>query len=93
MDNKEKLRITRLLGVGVPLQDIRIGYLGTENGWYPPYCNGTWMDGGLERFIVSLCRERNIELEDTNPYWQQQRGYYHYENREYNISYDVDCSG
>ena len=49
MDNKEKLRITRLLGVGVPLQDIQCGYLGTENGWYKPYANGSWFDGGMER--------------------------------------------
>ena len=50
-----KLELTRKIGL-MGLTDLRklapIGDLGYENGWYSPFGDGSWMNGGMEQAIV-----------------------------------------
>lgn len=90
MTQKDKLRITKLLGVGIKdVRDLHIGNLGTENGWYSPYSNGSWMNGGIERFLLKLCYEQKVPFKEVghscyHDYWAYS---------PYNVGYSVDSSG
>ena len=63
MSKEQKLELTRRIGL-FGLSDLRkiapIGDLDYTNGWYPPFGDGTWMNGGLERAIVSAAREQRF---------------------------------
>lgn len=91
MDYKNKLRITRLLGVGVKdVRELHIGDMGTENGWYHPYGDGSWMKGGIERHLLKLCHEQNVPFKDVSR-WSCYGEYWAYD--PYNVGYSVDSSG
>jgi hypothetical protein len=92
MTDKDKMRITMQLGVGIKdIKELNVGDLGTMNGWYPPYGNGSWMRGGLQRHIMQLCREQGVPFEarTRRNLW---RCYEEYWADEYNIGYSVDSS-
>lgn len=91
MTREDKLRITRLLGIGVrDVRDLHIGDLGYANGWYPPFADGTWMNGGIEIFLHNLCREQDVPFVGTSK-WSCD---HHYRaGAPYNVSYSVDSSG
>jgi hypothetical protein len=91
MTRDDKLRITRLLGVGIKdVRQLHIGDMGTENGWYPPYADGSWMKGGMERYLLRLCHEQNVPFVDRSR-WACYGEYWAYS--PYNVGYCVDSSG
>lgn len=61
MTRENKLVLTRKIGL-FGLSDLRklapIGDLGYANGWYDPFGNGSWMNGGLERAIMKAFGEQ-----------------------------------
>ena len=61
MASEWKLELTRKIGL-FGLSDLRklapIGDLGYANGWYGPFADGSWMNGGLERAIMAAFHEQ-----------------------------------
>ena len=93
MVTKQKLELTRKIGL-LGLSDLRriapIGDLGYANGWYYPFGDGSWMNGGLERDITKAASEQGFRLECIT---NGNRGLDTvYRNKEIGLIYHVDSS-
>jgi len=66
MTTEQKLELTRKIGL-FGLTDLRkiapIGDLWYANGWYSPFGDGSWMNGGMERAIVAAAKEQGFRSE------------------------------
>ena len=93
MNKKDKMELVRNVGL-FGLKDLRklapIGNLGYENGWYSPFGDGSFMNGGLEREILSEFKKQGFKWDETE---STDRGYHHYYNKELCLSYSLDSSG
>ncbi len=93
MNNKDKMVLVRKVGL-FGLKDLRklapIGNLGTANGWYAPWGDGSFMKGGLERAIIEEFHKQGFEWDYVN---HSQRGFHDYYNKELVLRYDMDSSG
>ena len=98
MSDKDKLELTRKIGL-FGLSDLRkiapIGDLGYANGWYPPFGNGQWMNGGLERAILNAFYEQRDAFGfKTDGYSSGWAGTDHHTYcKELGLSWSVDSSG
>lgn len=93
MNKKDKMELVRKIGL-FGMKDLRklapIGNLGTENGWYGPFGDGSFMNGGLEREILKQFHKQGFKWDIEN---HSNRGFHDYYNRELCLSYDMDSSG
>lgn len=97
MSNERKLELTRKIGL-FGLSDLRriapIGDLGYANGWYSPFGDGSWMNGGLERAIYhAFCQQQDKYGFKTDGYDSGYRRTDHHTScKELGLSWSVDSS-
>ena len=95
MTQKEKLELTKKIGL-FGLNDLRkiapIGSLGYANGWYSPFGDGSWMNGGMERAIVKAYWEQSKIYGFTTKGYSSgyRRTDHHTYCPELGLSWDVD---
>ena len=86
MTIENKLRITKLLGLGIrDVRQLHIGDMGWMNGW-----GKEWMNGGLEWFLYGLCKEQKVPFKDWSR-WPCSSELY--AGSPYNVGFGVDSSG
>ena len=91
------MELTRKIGL-FGLKDLRklapIGDLGYANGWYSPFGDGSWMNGGLERAILKAFNEQDKRERFESRSWDS--GYcrtdHHSVIKELGLSWSVDSS-
>ena len=98
MTKERKLELTRKIRL-FGLNDLRkiapIGDLGYANGWYEPFGDGSWMNGGLERAIMAAFYEQQKRMGyQTDEYSSGYRNTdHHISCKELGLSWSVDSSG
>ena len=97
MTREEKLELTRKIGL-FGLKDLRklaqIGDLGYANGWYGPFGDGSWMNGGMERAIMKAFYEQDKKARFESRSWDSgyRRTDHHTVIKELGLSWSVDSS-
>ena len=97
MTKEQKLELTRKIGL-MGLKDLRkiapIGDLGYANGWYSPFGDGSWMNGGMEKAIYhAFCEQKNKFGFKTESYDNNYRGTNHTTVcKELGLKWSVDSS-
>ena len=95
MSDKDKMELVRKVGL-FGLKDLRklaqIGDLGYANGWYSPFGDGSFMNGGLERAILHEFHEQGFKVDYSRDSGWARTDHYS-KCTELGLSWSVDSSG
>lgn len=92
MNKKDKMNLVRKVGL-FGLKDLRklapIGDLGYANGWYAPFGDGSFMNGGLERAIMEEFHKQGFKVDKSHDSGYR-RTDHHSTCTELGLSWSVD---